>query len=61
MKEAIRGPDEEAKALGFNPLYSAIKCHYETLFHGEYRYWLNTLRDGLAREQGIGFKQPGVA
>ena len=61
MKEAIKGPDEEAKALGFNPLYSAPKCHYETLYHGEYRHWLKMLSEGLVREQGLRIKKPSIA
>ena len=33
------GPDEEAKALGFNPASSGSHIQDETLYHGQYRRW----------------------
>jgi hypothetical protein len=33
------GPDEEAKALGFNPASSGSQIQDETLYHGQYRRW----------------------
>jgi benzoate/toluate 1,2-dioxygenase alpha subunit len=35
----IPGPDEEAKALGCNPVSSGVNMQDETLYHGQYRRW----------------------
>lgn len=41
-----KGPDEGAKALGFEPVTSAGNWDHETLFHGMYRHWLKMMTNG---------------
>jgi benzoate/toluate 1,2-dioxygenase alpha subunit len=35
----VRGPDEDAKRLGFEPVTSNPNWDHEVLFHGFYRHW----------------------
>ena len=56
MRNRVTGPDEEAMALGIKPAVSANWVASETLYHGEYRHWLQLLSEGLAKEN----KEKGV-
>ena len=46
MATMIDGPDDDAKALGFNPVSSSTSWENETLFFGFYRCW----RDMMAAD-----------
>ena len=56
MRNRVTGPDEEAMELGIKPVVSANWVASETLYHGEYRHWLQLLSEGLAKEN----KEKGV-
>ncbi|MEC9341306.1 MAG: aromatic ring-hydroxylating dioxygenase subunit alpha [Pseudomonadota bacterium] len=43
------GPDRFADEVGITPAVSANDFADETLYHGEYRYWLQTLCDGIEK------------
>jgi benzoate/toluate 1,2-dioxygenase alpha subunit len=40
------GPDEDARALGINPLSSNASWELETMYYGLYRYWRDALNAG---------------
>lgn len=42
----IDGPDDDAKALGIDPLTSNTSWDFETMYHGLYRYWRDSLKRG---------------
>ena len=42
----MEGPDEEAKALGLNPVASNTRCDPETHYVGQYRRWRELMSDG---------------
>jgi benzoate/toluate 1,2-dioxygenase alpha subunit len=42
----IEGPDEEAKALGMNPVSSNSRWDPETHYVGQYRRWRELMGDG---------------
>lgn len=46
MHEMITGPDEDAKALGFEPASCTANWDHETLFHGMYRQWRKAMSGG---------------
>ncbi|MDD3649905.1 aromatic ring-hydroxylating dioxygenase subunit alpha [Immundisolibacter sp.] len=50
MARRIIGPDEFAREVGIPARESAPDAADETLYHGEYRHWLNTLCKGLERD-----------
>ena len=41
------GPEEDAKALGINPVSSSPTFDHEAVYHGQYRRWLELV--GSAR------------
>jgi benzoate/toluate 1,2-dioxygenase alpha subunit len=44
----IRGADDDAKALGFEPATTSPDWDHETLFHGFYRQWREMMcNDGV--------------
>ena len=47
----IHGPDENAKAMGLNPLISGERSEDEGLFVVQHEYWVRTMRDALKWEQ----------
>lgn len=47
----IHGPDENAKAMGLNPLISGERSEDEGLFVVQHEYWVRTMRDALKTEQ----------
>jgi len=60
MKRLVRGPDAQARELGFDPVVSASSMADETLYHGEYRRWLQLLRDGIIRDSAGASAMEGV-
>ncbi len=42
----IQGADDDAKALGFEPVTTSPDWDHETLFHGLYRRWRDLMCDG---------------
>jgi benzoate/toluate 1,2-dioxygenase subunit alpha len=52
LERVIRGPDENARALGLHPAGSAQDATDEILYHGQYREWLRLMRAGLERDAG---------
>mgnify|MGYP005810359439 CR=1 FL=1 len=50
MARRIVGPDGFAQEVGIPARVSAPDAADETLYHGEYRHWLNTLCKGLERD-----------
>ena len=50
MARRIIGPDEFAREVGIPARVSAPDAADETLYHGEYRHWLNMLCKGLERD-----------
>ncbi len=57
MSRAHRGADRFAEEIGISPAVSASHFADETLYHGEYRHWLQVLTAGLAKDalsQGAG-------
>jgi benzoate/toluate 1,2-dioxygenase alpha subunit len=46
MATMIEGPDEDAKALGFNPVSSSSSWENETLYFGFYRRWRDMMAAG---------------
>ena len=56
MGSLIQGPDEEAKALGIEPvtsLYGNFLDQGETSYHGPYREWVRLMRAGHNRDQRL--------
>ena len=47
----IKGPDENAKKLGINPLLSGERSEDEGLFVCQHDYWLSAMKDALAKEK----------
>jgi len=45
----IAGPDENARAMGMNPLLSSERSEDEGLFVRQHEFWAKSLLDGLAR------------
>jgi benzoate/toluate 1,2-dioxygenase subunit alpha len=41
----VEGPDEEAKALGLNPVASNTRWDPETHYVGQYRRWRELMSD----------------
>jgi benzoate/toluate 1,2-dioxygenase subunit alpha len=52
MARRVIGPDQYAAEVGIEARVSAPDAADETLYHGEYRHWLNTLCRGMEREAG---------
>ncbi|MCW1384090.1 Rieske 2Fe-2S domain-containing protein [Novosphingobium sp. KCTC 2891] len=46
----IAGPDENARAMGLNPLLSAERSEDEGLFVRQHEYWASAMLDAIARE-----------
>ncbi len=46
----IAGPDENAKALGLNPLLSGERSEDEGLFVRQHEYWAEALKEAIQRE-----------
>lgn len=46
----IAGPDDNAKAMGMNPLLSSTRSEDEGLFVRQHEYWAQTMLEGLASE-----------
>jgi len=45
LAHMIQGADEDAKALGFDPVTTSPDWDHETLFHGMYRRWRDLMCD----------------
>ena len=48
IESFVKGPDDEAKALGFEPAASSSNWDHEVLFHGFYRQWLKLMKGETA-------------
>jgi len=48
----ISGPDENARAMGMNPLLSSERSEDEGLFVRQHEHWARTMLDGMRRDQG---------
>jgi benzoate/toluate 1,2-dioxygenase alpha subunit len=49
----LTGPDDVAKSLDMNGVVSAgVKNEDEGLYPVQHGYWLQTMREALAREEG---------
>ena len=48
----IAGPDDNAKAMGMNPLLSSTRSEDEGLFVRQHEYWAQTMLAALANEPG---------
>ncbi|MDO5668336.1 MAG: Rieske 2Fe-2S domain-containing protein [Alcaligenaceae bacterium] len=48
----IKGPDDNAKKLGINPLLSGERSEDEGLFICQHDYWLSSMKNALAKEKG---------
>ncbi|NQU71819.1 MAG: Rieske 2Fe-2S domain-containing protein, partial [Rhodospirillales bacterium] len=46
LSEMIKGGDEDAKILGFEPETTSPDWDHETLFHGMYRQWSKLMTNG---------------
>ncbi len=46
FEHMIQGGDEDAKALGFEPVTTSPDWDHETLFHGMYRHWRDMMCNG---------------
>jgi benzoate/toluate 1,2-dioxygenase subunit alpha len=47
----VRGPDENAKGMGLNPLISGERSEDEGLFVVQHEYWAKVMREALQKEQ----------
>lgn len=47
----IKGPDENAKKLGINPLLSGERSEDEGLFVCQHDYWLSSMKNALTKEK----------
>ncbi len=45
-----RGTDEDARAIGINPLRSGVKVEDEGLYPIQHRYWLTALQRAVGTE-----------
>ena len=43
----IEGPDEDARAIGINPLRSGVKVEDEGLYPIQHRYWLTAMQQAV--------------
>jgi len=46
----IKGPDEDAKALGINPVLSGVKVEDEGLYPVQHSYWLKVMQQAVDAE-----------
>jgi benzoate/toluate 1,2-dioxygenase alpha subunit len=46
----IEGPDEDARAIGINPLRSGAKVEDEGLYPIQHRYWQTTMQQAVVAE-----------
>ncbi len=54
MQRRIVGPDRFAAEIGIEAVVSAPDAADETLYHGEYRHWRDTLVRGMERDADAG-------
>lgn len=47
----VEGPDENAKAIGINPIISGGRSEDEGLFVCQHAYWVNVMKDALQKEK----------
>ncbi|WP_290700985.1 benzoate 1,2-dioxygenase large subunit [Amphritea sp.] len=47
----IKGPDEEAKKLGMNPIMSGAKTEDEGLYTVQHRYWVDVMKKAAEQEE----------
>jgi len=47
----IKGPDEEAKKLGMNPVMSGAKTEDEGLYTVQHRYWVDVMKKAAAEQE----------